>query len=336
MFELRQALLDMELAAMPEDCPGCVYVEYELLDADLSDSGWLQDPILLASTENFMSATLGPHFPDGTVIGLRRTASPYAPGQNIAVAEDGRLWMWLATEAEVNPAISSETVPLLLADLAQISAADLEEAYQADCLGVPIETLQINLADDTWTGRIVCPQLTLPTTLQPLYVQLDNLLAEKTADVSVEKPDSAFPIDGLVQYNRADNAQLILFSDSTLITTDPFGTVYTTTLTSTLPVSLTTSLLDTGLLQPGFNSFIATEPTTTTVTAEPPTSILAVRGINGVYDAEWLELPDFEAIRFLDTLLNSTFLTDREADLAGTETPAAPTDEVEETATPEA
>jgi hypothetical protein len=337
MFELRQALLDVELAAVPESCPGCVYVEYELLDADLSDSGWLQDPVLLASIENFMSATLGPHFPEGTAIGLRRSASPYAPGHNIAVAEDGRLWMWLATEAEVGPAISSEITPLLLAELAQISAADLNEAYQADCRGVPIETLQLNLADETWSGRLVCPELTLPTTLQPLYVQLDSLLAEKTADATVEKPDTVFPVAGLLRYTRADDAQLTLYPNSTLISVDPFGAVYTNTLTSTLPISLTTSLFDTGLLQPGFSTFVVEEasPITTTVTAEPPTSTLAVRGANGVYDAEWLELPDFDVIRFLDTLLNRTLLLGGSDDLSEPETTPEPTDENLATSTAE-
>ena len=329
MFELRQALLDMELAAMPEACSGCVYVEYELSDGGVSGSGWLQDPILLASIENFMSATLGSHFPEGTTIGLRRSASPYAPGHTIAIAEDGRLWMWLATEAEVSPAISSELTPQLLAELAQISAADLSESYEADCRGVPIETIQLNLADETWNGRIICPELTLPTTLQPLYMQLDALLAEKTADVALEKPDSAFPVDGLLQYRRADNARLTLYPNSTLIAIDPLGTVYTTTLTSTLPVSLTTSLIDTGLLEAGFKTFIVTESetVTTTVTAPPPTSILAVRGDNGVVDAEWLDLPDFDAVRFLDMLLKNILLSESGIDATISETSAAPTDE---------
>lgn len=327
MFELRQALLGMELAAMPDACPGCVYVEYELSDAGLSGSGWLQDPVILASIENFMSATLGPHFPEDTAIGLRRSASPYAPGHNIAIAEDGRLWMWLATEPEISPAVNSEITPQLLAELAQLSLAELNDQYQADCLGVPIETLQLNLADETWNGRIICPELTLPTTLQPLYVQLDALLAEKTAVVALEKPDSTFPIDALLQYNRADNTKLTLYPNSTLIAIDSLGSIYTTTLTSTLPVSLTTSLLDTGLLEAGFKTFIATEsePVTTTVTAEPATSILAVRGVNGLVDAEWLDLPDFDAIRFLDLLLNNVLLSEGAVDLTDAETPTAPT-----------
>lgn len=307
MFELRQALSSMELAPLPEECLGCVYVEYELTDAGLSGNGWLKDSVLLASVENFMSATLGPHFPEDTVIGLRRSASPYAPGQTIAITEDGRLWAWLATEAEVSDPVGNEASLSLLAELAQIPLTNLEESYQVECRGVPIETLSLKQTGATWTGRIICPELTLPTTLQPLYVGLDSLLAEKTAVFDISKPQSTFPLDGLLHYTRADNAQLTLFPNSTLITIDPLGTSYTTTLTSTLPVSLTTSLLATDLLQPGFKTFTvsASGSLTTTVTPEPPTFALAVRGPNGVYDAEWLTLPDHEIIRFLDDLLSN-------------------------------
>jgi len=333
MFELRQALSDMELESMPADCPGCVNVEYELSDAGLSGNGWLKDPVLLASIEYFMTSTLGPHFPDNTVIGLHRSASPYAPGHSIAVDENGRLWMWLATEDTVSPEVYSDTASQLLADLAQISLDELDSQYQAECIGASIETLSLTQVGETWSGRIICPELTLPSTLQPLYVQLDTLLAQKTADAALSVNESVFPLNGLVQYTRADNAQLTLFSNSTLVTSDPVGTIYTTTLTSTLPVSLTTSLLDSNLLNPGYKTFIVTEPTTTTVTAEPLTSILAVRGPNGVYDAEWTNPPNHDAIQFLNTLLDSIFPQEASN---GLETPSSPIDETEvaPTATP--
>ena len=333
MFELRQALSAMELESLPADCTGCVFVEYELADAGLTGSGWLKDPILIASIENFMTTTLGPHFPEGTVIGLHRSASPFAPGHSIAVAEDGRLWTWLATEAEVSPAITSEITPQLLADLAQISLADLDSQYQTACTGAAIETMLLNQAGTPWSGRIVCPELTLPTTLQPLYMQLDALLAQKTADSSLVEDSVMFPLNGLVQYTRADNAQLTLFTDSTLIAIDPTGTAYTSTLTTTSPISLSTSLLDSNLLSPGFNTFITTAPPTTTVTAEPALSVLAVRGPNGVYDAEWAKLPENEAIQFLNNLLNTLF---PQAVPEGLETPDAVTEEpvVQPSATP--
>ncbi len=304
MFELRQALSNMELASLPEGCQGCVYVAYEITDAGLSGAGWLQDPVVLASIENFMSASLGPHFPAGTVIGLRRSASPFTPGHSIAITEDGRLWMWLATESDVSAPVGTEAVFPALAELAQLPFAELDEKYEADCRGVPIETLSLTQNGDTWQGRIVCPELTLPTTLQPLYIELDKLVAEKTADVTATQPESAFPVDALLQYSRSDDSMLKLFTDSTLIATDPFGGVFTSTLTSTLPISLTSSILETGVLGPGYQSFMATEPVTTTVTAEPPTFVLAVRGPDGVYDGEWPALPNFEILRELNSILN--------------------------------
>ena len=334
MFELRQALANMELTPLPDECLGCVYVEYALTDAGLSGSGWLQDPVLLASIENFMSATLGPHFPENSVIGLRRSASPYVPGQTLAITEDGRLWRWLATEAEVDDPIGSETGVSLLAALAQIPLTELEDSYQAECRGVPIETLSLTQAGETWTGRIRCPELALPTTLQPLYVGLDDLLAEKTAVFDIGKPPAAFPLHGLFQYRRADKTQLTLFPDSTLIAIDSLGMGYTTTLTSTLPVSLTTNLLATDLLQPGFKSFIVspTQPLTTTVTPEPPTYVLAVRGSNGIYDAEWLALPDHEIIRFLNDLLDSILPAETLTSTTVTETATSvPEENLEET-----
>jgi hypothetical protein len=337
MFELRQALSKMELESMPEGCPGCVFVEYELTDAGLTGSGWLRDPVLLASIENFMTATLGPHFPEGTVIGLRRSASPFAPGHSIAVTENGRLWMWLATEETVNSPIESGMTPQLLTELSQLSLDELASDYQTDCAGAAIETLSLIQAEATWSGRIICPELTLPTTLQPLYVQLDTLLAQKTADDTLAINHEVFPLNGLMQYKRADTAQLTLFPNSTLIVIDPAGTTYTTTLTSTLPLSLTTSLLESNLLNPGFKTFVITEPLTTTVTPKPPTSVLAVRGPQGVYDAEWQTVPDLEAVQFLNRLLDTVFLPAETAVLetpsVSTETPSGTT-EAEPSATP--
>lgn len=337
MFELRQALSSMELESMPADCPGCVFVEYELSDAGITGSGWLKDPVLLASIENFMTATLGPHFPQGAVIGLRRSASPYEPGHSIAVAEDGRLWMWLASEDNVSGPIASEAAVSLLAARNQISLDNLNDLYQADCIGAPIETLQLTQGENSWAGQIICPELTLPTTLQPLYVQLDSLVTEKTANASLPKPDSVFPIDALIQYTRTDDTRLTLFPNSVLIASDSLGSTYTTTLTSTLPISLTTGLLDTGLLQPGFETFIIreSEDITTTVTAEPLTSKLAVRGTDGVVDAEWSTLPNFDAIRFLDALLDSILPSDANIVESGEETPEAGLVEEQETPTAE-
>ena len=62
-------------------------------------------------------------------------------------------------------------------------------------------------------------------------------------------------------------------------------------------------------------------------------SVLAVRGPNGVYDAEWAKLPENEAIEFLNNLLNTLL---PQAVPEGLETPDAVTEEpvVQPSATP--
>ncbi len=332
MFELRQALSQMELAPMPADCPGCVFVEYELSDAGLSGSGWLQDPVLLASIENFMTASLGPHYPEGTIIGLRRSASPFAPAHSLALTEDGRLWLWLANSGTVSEPLALENAASLLADLNQIPLDALSAQYEADCRGTPLESLSLKQGDAEWNGRLRCPELTLPTTLQPLYLQLDALIANGLGEAFLPEPDAAFPLDALLLYQRADGAALTLFTDSTVIASNPVGALITSTLTTTLPVSLTTSLLDSSLLQPGYQTFTLDEslPLTATVTAPPPSSTLAVRGPNGVYDAEWLDLPTLDAIRFLNDLLTSLLQPIQTEDPSA----AAPENTAEPAATP--
>ncbi|MCZ7667840.1 MAG: hypothetical protein M5U34_11810 [Chloroflexi bacterium] len=201
------------------------------------------------------------------------------------------------------------------------------------------ETLALQQNDDAWNGRLRCPELALPTSLQPLYVQLDTLIAANLPDAFLERPPAAFPLDGLLQYQRADGASLRLFCRWRLDSRRPSGEVFTSTLTTTLPISLTGTLLDGPLLQPGYQTFTLedTEAITGTVTAVPPTSVLAVRGPDGVYDAEWTVPPDHDAIRFLNELLNALLQAaapvPTDPDAAGTpastevpagETPATP------------
>ncbi len=317
MLELNSALPLMALDPLPEGCDACVYVEYDLPAQGLSDAGWLQDPVLLASIENYLTAALGPHFPPDTVIGLRRSASPYAPAHTIALTADGRVWTWLATEPQISlPAEANPDRPefSLLADL---SLADLSDQYTAECLGSPLETLTIRQGESSWQGQIVCPELALPNTLLPLYLRLDAQLAEKTAVASLPRPAPLFPLNALVDYRRADGARLTLLADSTLIGVDAGGSVFTGTLTTTLPLSLTTSLVRSNLLQPGLRTFDA-DPSATS-----PRTVLVVRGPSGLLDGQWITLPDNEIFAGLDALL---------AELIGPETAVPPADE--ETAVP--
>lgn len=296
MLELRAALPEMKLEPLPADCPGCVFVTYDMPGLGASGSGWLQDPVLLASIENYLTAALGPHFPPDTMVGLRRAASPFAPAHSVALTSDGRVWTWLATEAEVSP--PGEAIPdrLELNLLPDLTLADLQTTYTADCAGSPLETLLIRRSDITWEGDIVCPEMALPDTLLPLYLELDQRLAAKTADVSLPHPASPFPLDGLVDYRRADGSQLSLLADGTLIGIDTSGDIFTGTLTSTSPLSLTATLVRSNLLQPGLRTFTAAPSAT-------PQTILVVRGPTGVLDGQWDTLPERDIFVTLNTLL---------------------------------
>ncbi|MBK6325658.1 MAG: hypothetical protein IPF56_06885 [Chloroflexi bacterium] len=318
MLELRAALPAMKLEPLPADCPGCVSVTYDMPGLDVSGSGWLQDPVLLASIENYLTAALGPHFPPDTVVGLRRAASPYAPAHSVALTSDGRIWTWLATEAQVSSPGEAATDLLSLSLLPDLPLTDLQPTYAADCAGSPLETLLIRRSDIAWEGEIVCPEMALPDTLLPLYLELDQRLAAKTADVSLPRPALPFPLDGLVDYRRADGSQLTLLADGTLIGIDTSSNVFTGTLTSTSPLSLTATLVRSNLLQPGLRTFTAAP-------SAMPQTILVVRGPTGVLDGQWDTLPDREIFVTLNNLL---------ADLigGGPADPAAPQPEAEETA----
>ncbi|MCA9875368.1 MAG: hypothetical protein KC441_16970, partial [Anaerolineales bacterium] len=335
MLELTSALPEMTLEPMPEECDTCVLVEYELPAQGISDSGWLKDPVLLASIENYLAATLGPHFPPDTVIGLRRSATPYAPAHSIAVTADGRVWTWLATEAQVSLPTEADPDRPELSLLADLPLAEFQDQYAVECLGSPLETLYLQQGDNTWQGLIVCPELSLPNTLLPLYLRLDRDLVEKTAPVTLPEPPPLFPLSALVDYRRADGAQLTLLADSTLIGLDTAGAIFTGTLTTTQPISLTTTLVKSNLLQPGLKTF-DTDPTATS-----PRTVLVVRGPDGLLDGQWITLPDNEIFAELDALLAAVVGIPAPVDTetpTGTETPSgtdtAVTPSPEQTAVP--
>ena len=132
--------------------------------------------------------------------------------------------------------------------------------------------------------------------MHPLSLELDHRLAANTGHVSLPRPALPFPLDGLVDYRRADGSQLSLLADGTLIGIDTSGDVFTGTLTSTSPLSLTATLVRSNLLQPGLRTFIATPSTT-------PQTILVVRGPTGVLDGQWDTLPERDIFVTLNTLL---------------------------------
>ncbi len=306
--EMLQALPELVLMPLPEGCNTCVHLRFELPEAGISGDGWLQDPVFLASVENYMSVALGPHFPPETVLGLRRSASPFAPAHSLAMLPDGRFWLWLATEDTIDsPMNLPDSAVFLQTLIADLPLDTLAEQYTAACPGSPVESLLLAQEETRRLITIVCPEFSLPVTLLPLYLAVDGLLAPKIADVSLPRPPAAFPLAALADYKRADGTRLTLFQDGEVIARS--GTqVVTSTLEITEVISLTNGLLSSGLVQPGLTTFRPTPTPATTVTATVPTlpvSVLLVRGEAGVLDGSWTERPSLPVLDTLDELLNN-------------------------------
>jgi hypothetical protein len=299
LLQLQQSLSDLELAPPPDGCQTCVRLEYSLPLSSVTASGWLQDPILLASVENYMAVMLGPHFPPATAVGLRRSASPFAPAHTVALTADGRLWRWLATDEQVADPVDAD--PALPALLGEVAAAELEAEYVVGCTGSPVETLFLNASEAPRQIFIVCPEFALPASLLPLYLQLNAALTPILAEVSLARPPSALPLSALLDYRRADGARLTLYQDGAAIAIDTDDEVYTGTLAMTQVMSLTTGLLDSGQLQPGLSTFTGAAGET----APPATSVLRLRGPAGVYDGRWQNVAAIAALDEVNALLDS-------------------------------
>lgn len=305
LLEMRQVLRPLDLEPVPEGCDRCVAIEYDLPLVDAGGAGWLQDSVLLASFENFMTVALGPYFPPETALGLRRSASPYAPAHTLALTADGRLWRWLATDAEIGePLAPDQVAPPAEALLAGVPLSDLNENYVAHCPGAPAETLWLNPSGEQKQIFVVCPEFALPSTLLPLYLALDELLAPTIAPVSLPRPAAAFPLAAMLDYKRADGARLTLYLDGTAVTVAPTAEVYTSTVPLSQMDDLVGGLLDSGELSLGLGIFRGG--------TSPPSSrsLLLLRGPDGVYDGQWEDIPDFSALNaLLDALLPAPLAT---------------------------
>lgn len=298
--EMQTAFPDLTLEPMAENCMSCVYFEYELPLSGQSDSGWLTEAYMLASIENFTAINLGPHFPAGTILGLRRSATAYEPAHSLALTADGQLYRWLATESQVTTPITNTT---LIELLPTVPLNTFAENYLVSCPAVPVESLYLNPAGTATTIRLTCPAFSLPTSLLPLYLQLDSLLQESLAPQSLTKPPLAVPLATLLDYQRADGNRLTLTQTEQAIVVDPAGQSLTATLSLSQTISYTSSLLDSGIFQPGVQLFgEATLP-----------NLLLVRGPQGMNEIGWSELPP-QAIQpliaRLDTLLDELLATD--------------------------
>lgn len=314
LLQLQQALKDLVLTPVPDGCTTCVFVSFNLPYDQKEESGWLQDPILLASIENFMSVALGAHFPPGTVAGLRRSASPFAPAQTIALMEDGRLWVWQANKDNVPEPLTAD--PALFTAVSVGMAAETKDSYAVTCTSVPAETLLMREGEQEKLISIVCPEFSIPSTLLPLYQQFDAIMTANLTD-NVARPPVGFPLDGLVDYQRADGVNLTLFANGTAVGQDPSGT-YTTTLTSSEIISLTQSLIDSGEVKLGLMTF---ESGGDAAETPVPMSRILVRGEEGVYDGEWATFADIPVLEPLNELLVTIFPSNIELSETAVPTP---------------
>jgi hypothetical protein len=331
LLDLQQVLPELVVNEVPEGCDSCVQVAYSLPFSGVAGEGWLQDPVLLASLENYFTITLGPHFPAGAMIGLRRSASPYAPAHSIAVMEDGRLYRWLANEAEIAPVGSAS--PELLAAFNELDPTGLAQQYAAPCAGTSLESLLLAGREDPRLIALVCPEFSLSVSLQPLYVALDAVLNEMLAasTATLPRPPAAFPLDAVLNYQRNDGARLTIFMDNTAVVAINNSQPVSSTLSSSQVISLTTNLLASGSLRTGLTTFLGTADAGT-ATPQASRSLLLVRGPAGVYDAQWLDTSNVEVLAELNSLLNQ-LLADG---TAVPETTPATTPEGTETVVPEA
>lgn len=293
LFELQAALPELELANLPGGCAGCVQFSYRLPLSGEEAEGWLQDPVMLASVENYLSLALGPHWPAGTVVGLRRSASPYQVAHTIAFTAAGERYRWQATEPEVAGPEEAELPPLPEAAIA------LADEYAVTCPGAPLETLYLQALQPGGEGEgvtttISCPAFSLPPALLPLYAALDEQIAPLFAGDDIAPPPSEIPLETMVVYELPGDARLLLLLDDTALFEVP-GSGDEPGALSLAPgtvVSVTASLEESGALAPGVAAYTAAE-------AE---HILLVRTASGMAEAAWDEEPPPVLAPVLETL----------------------------------
>lgn len=291
LFELQSTLPNLELPEVPEDCTGCFAFSYSLpLDGE-EGSGWLQDPVMLASVENYLTLTLGPHWPEGTIVGLRRSASPYHVAHTIAFTTDGGMYRWLATEPEVRGR-EEASLPVLPAE-----PAALDEDYSVVCPGVPLETLYLVSADEGeetpgTTFSISCPAFSLPASLVPTYLALDDQLAPLLVDERIPVPPSEIPLAAMVVHEWQGRGRLVLYVDDRVVLEASSGEVFTNTLSAGTTMSMTAALEESETLTPGVSGYTAAESI----------HILLVRTGEGMAEAVWDDAPPEALVPVLTAL----------------------------------
>ena len=323
LFELQQTLPETELNTVPSGCEFCVQISYELFILGESDEGWLEDPVLLASFENFFNAHLGPHFPPDTVAGLRRSATPYYVAHTVALTADGSLWRWTATEAEINGPEGDSAALLPLVD--DLVLEDIGIEYLGPCPeGSGFETLYLKQGQDERAIDLVCPELSLPLPLLPLYLALDRLSDEKTADDALPQPEPTVPLESVLYYQRQDGNVLILFADGTARAATEDGLATTATLAENQTIDTALTLTESGLVEVGVISLVSGEHS----------NVLIGRGLSGVHEIGWNDTVPTNLMEFvaeLDALLEELL---ENVEISATETPTPDPDATAGTITP--
>lgn len=311
LLELQGVLPELDLEPLPADCDTCVAFSYELFLEGIEGQGWLQDPVLLASVENYTAALLGPHFPPGAVLGLRRSATAYDVAHSLALDENGLLYRWLATSGEVEAPTPIDGVA---PDLPQLVAALEQESFQqqyiVSCVSAPLEALFIRGAEVDSEGEmdnlihLSCPAYSLPRSLLPLYSRLDFLLEEVLEGSGIPRPPSEVALGAVIDYRNENEAHVSVLFDGTTTVEDEAGETFTTTLDMTEVVSMTENLLGSSVLQPELSNFID---------GELPNNLL-VRGEQGMMEAAWPEGdPPQEMVDEIE-ILERLFASDEETD----------------------
>lgn len=317
LLELQQSLAELELAEIPDACENCVFLEYRLPMEGTEDAGWLENTQLLASVENFTAAMLGPHFPPDTIVGMRRSATPYHVAHTVALTSDGRLWRWTATEAEVEgPQPSDDEAAEFVVELEELDISAMNDIYSAACpQGSGVETLFLNNSGIGSQIQVVCPELALPATLLPIYQLLDQLADDKVTEEGLQIPEPPIPLEALLYYHRSDGVETSLLIDDQISILAGDGITLTDTLTNSFALSLTIDLVESGALKEGVSNF-----------PEIPTgNFVIVRGPDNIWEAGWTDEPDsliLPVIEQLDELIDRKLNPSHETeDDGGTSTP---------------
>lgn len=292
LIELQQVLKDIELEPVPSNCTMCVRIEYELPMAGESGSGWLQDKRLLASLENYTAVLMGPHFPVGTIMGLRRSATLFHAAHTVALTEDGQVWHWKANDSRFeSPGVFEGDLISLLNARDDLDPETLRNRYVTTCpQGPGFEELYLPGGEEDINIRLTCPELTLPGSLLPIYVQLDALVNEYIELDQTQIPEPTVPLSATLQFKRSDGLNLTIFQDNSVSVIDAQGQVFTGTISNTIVSSVTHELITRELLQPGVVDTLE----------QTWANNIFVRGQGDVYETGWFdeirpELADFLA-----------------------------------------